>query len=286
MNRDDYLSEKSVTDFVNFLVASWRNFPSNYVHTHEIPTRGAPSKWRKWRIQAGFKLTPTYENLRQARNEYWWNGDYTFNNVQLSKLSKRLSESLQQNSNANLREAIFEVFEWGGVSRETFGKSKNKNRPWVEHHYQNETLVDQIRAGVTILSDSTLNLSAFDGVNLRMNSSFTKVYSLLINGFPIYDGRVGAALGLMVCLWMSKNQNSNSVPPLLAFPWSPGQGNNAPNRNPSRLHHNFPRLLPSNHARHAYWNILAGWILVKTADQLNIDTRELESSLFMIGYKV
>ncbi len=36
-----------------------------------------------------------------------------------------------------------------------------------------------------------------DNYSIIMNSGFTKIYSLLIDIYIIYDGRVGAALGLL-----------------------------------------------------------------------------------------
>ena len=49
-----------------------------------------------------------------------------------------------------------------------------------------------------------------------MNSGFTKIYSLYINDFIIYDSRVGAALCYLVKLYCIE-QKQGGVPSLLKF---------------------------------------------------------------------
>jgi hypothetical protein len=288
MNQDTYLSDPAVKGFIRFIVESWKSFPAGYMHTHEIPNRGPSSKWRKWREQSGLSVSPAYECLNQAQKEYWWDGDYSVNSKNLAVLSKKLTDSISSDSDSQMREAIFEVFKWGRVSTERSGTRTDKNRLWVENLYQNKDLINRVQSGTKCLTTLSTDLAeqSFDGENLRMNSSFTKVYALLIDGFPIYDGRVGAALGLMARLLYENSSPGTPLSPKLAFPWAPGKGKNAPNRNPSLTNYSFKRFYSSNHGRHAYWNILAGWILVKAAAELNIEVRELESALFMMGYKV
>ena len=66
-----------------------------------------------------------------------------------------------------------------------------------------------------------------------MNSGWSKVYSLILDGFPIYDGCVGAAMGYLVRKHCEdKNNNLTTVPDLLHFQWDKEQGDNH-NRNPS-----------------------------------------------------
>ena len=48
-----------------------------------------------------------------------------------------------------------------------------------------------------LLDPSHADTSRLDGVRY-MNAGWTKVYALMLDGFPIYDGRVGAAMGYLV----------------------------------------------------------------------------------------
>ena len=41
-----------------------------------------------------------------------------------------------------------------------------------------------------------------------MNSGWTKVYALMLDDFPIYDGRVGAAMGYLVRRYCMPMRNS------------------------------------------------------------------------------
>ncbi len=285
MIKSDYLKDSDVRSLIKFLTGSWTAFPNGYSHTYAIPNRGRSATWLRWRTDNGFDINPQYNSLQQARGEYWWGkGAYADNTATLTILEDALRNALTARDSAALENSIFQVFDWGGVSRE--GNPRDENRPWVRRHRIAGTLITQINAGINYLSqdDTAFSEREFDGMGLRMNASFTKVYSLLINGFPMYDGRVGAALGLMVRLWAETNDKP-SIPASLNFPWGAGQGNNPRNRDPSSTPYTFLEL--ESHAPHAYWNMLAGWILSEVATNLDdVQLRDLEAALFMIGYEV
>ena len=124
----------------------------------------------------------------------------------------------------------------------------------------------------------------------------TKVYSLLVPNFIIYDSRVAAALAWLVTKWC-KHVSKRSVPDLLAFPCMPAKDGDNPrirkSRNPSCGDWFFPRM-NGNVRRHAQWNLRASWVL---RECLNLssgtefhkcpppnDLRALEAALFMLGY--
>ena len=64
-----------------------------------------------------------------------------------------------------------------------------------------------------------------------MNSGFTKIYSLYINDFIIYDSRVGAALCYLVKLYCIE-QKQGGVPSSLKFAYGDAR-NPEVNRNPN-----------------------------------------------------
>ena len=78
-----------------------------------------------------------------------------------------------------------------------------------------------------------------------MNAGFVKIYSLLCDDCVIYDGRVGAALGLLTRQFCEVTGRM-VVPAMLAFAF--GTPKEAPNskhakvRDPSRGTLRFPRL--------------------------------------------
>jgi hypothetical protein len=118
----------------------------------------------------------------------------------------------------------------------------------------------------------------------------TKIYSLLVDDFIIYDSRVGAALGLLVVRYCQA-QNLSTIPPLLRFPWAPANETNtvAPkNRNPSIGNLCIGQIRRAE--EHVRWNLRASWLLrelVGKSQQFSEQgnsLRALEAALFMIGY--
>ena len=123
-----------------------------------------------------------------------------------------------------------------------------------------------------------------------MNAGFTKIYSLLLDRFPIYDSRVAASLAYLVRLY-SEEAGLARVPSALAFgiPASRGSGN----RDPSTPQLRFPRLWPAQPRKYADSNLRAAWLLGQVSrlgpfGDLPEDEalRALEAALFMVGFAV
>ncbi len=125
-----------------------------------------------------------------------------------------------------------------------------------------------------------------------MNSGFSKLYSLLVDGFPIYDSRVACALASLVRLFCEETgRECEEVPPSLAFGIPSSQAK--VNRNPSCGCLVFPRIRWSKRGlrRYAESNVMAAWLLAALSAQPPFsDEREpqraLQSAMFMIGYAV
>ena len=139
------------------------------------------------------------------------------------------------------------------------------------------------------------NLDSGDNFdNIHMNAGYTKIYSLLLDNFIIYDGRVGAALGLLVRFFLEEN-HYDSIPQSLNFAFGLPKISHANKqellkRNPSNHRFVFGALA-NNSKRHIENNIRANWLLNKVTVESNFSTtsnplRSLEAALFMIGYDV
>ncbi len=153
-------------------------------------------------------------------------------------------------------------------------------------------LVGEYLTGAKMLNPSgCLTDDELKGFDLRFNAGLSKVYSLLLDDFVIYDSRVAAALGWLVVRYCHAHQLS-AVPGTLAFPWSSGREaasvSDAKRRDPSDGKYQFPRL--GDARLHARWNLRASWLIQALAARLpdfcNLPDgiRALESSLFMWGY--
>ena len=90
-----------------------------------------------------------------------------------------------------------------------------------------------------------------------MNSGFTKIYSLYINDFIIYDSRVGAALCYLVKLYCIE-QKQGGVPSSLKFAYGDAR-NPEVNRNPNSDIYKFSKL--DRGKIHIECNLKANWLL-------------------------
>jgi hypothetical protein len=137
--------------------------------------------------------------------------------------------------------------------------------------------------------------------DIHINSGFTKLYFLLVDDFIMYDGRVGAALGLLGRLY-AEEKGLAAIPDPVKFSFGSGKvavPNTGENRrNPSTNKYILPEY-SGNRARHLSDNIKASWLLQAIADRttsrfsllpqdppLNMRLTAIQSALFMVGYDV
>ena len=195
-----------------------------------------------------------------------------------------MRDALSRDDAAALIAAGIGVLRWGGVVA--------RNRDTLIALGEGAPAV--LGAAVRQLDPRTADLERMNEVRL-MNAGFTKLYSLLIDDFPIYDGRVGAALGYLVRLHLDE-RGATSVPDTLRFPWGVAKGyrrgSSTKNRNPSFNGLVFPALR-ADVRMHARANVMAAWFLGELSStgcfgQLPESQRvlALQSGLFMIGFEV
>ena len=138
--------------------------------------------------------------------------------------------------------------------------------------------------------------------NIFMNSGFTKLYFLLVDDFIMYDGRVGAALGLLGRMY-AEEAGFEKIPPEIEFSFgsgktSPKRQKNGDRRNPSTEKYKLPSF-NGRPDRQLNDNIKACWLIKELADKtesrfsllpqdspLNERMTAIQSALFMIGYDV
>lgn len=286
MHRDQYLGTTSsattshvVGDFVDWLA---NNLGNTSLFTHEYTDRRSGIRWQ-------------FQGLQDACARYQWRHkgalgvppgtDLTSNGEALNALSSALRSSINPANDQAAFSAAADVMIWGGVQA--------GNIRWLSININN--LAQTLTSTAAALTRGDLTEQILVSNDLRFNAGMTKVYSLLVNDFIIYDSRVAAALGWIVVKYCQEKQLS-SVPAELAFPWAPSkEGPNAKspkNRNPARDGYSFPRLIAGAH--HAEWNLKASWILAAAlarapASDFAVSSavpalRQLEAALFMIGY--
>lgn len=273
--------------FATYLAGLWtRDRAVGFVHRYRI---SRSRHWRTWRERVGEPVDHWWcESLSEAAARYSWAD--AIPGLTFEALSNRLQSQLATEDAEAVRRTCLELFKWGGVAR----SSDDKSRRWIEAQAANGNLCASLRDGVRALQvGSSDDLLRFDGANLPMNAAMTKIYAAIDpDNVMIYDGRVGAALGLLTCKWLA-SVGRHSVPSDLAFRWGAKQGDHAA-RNPSSGTYSFSSLyLPSSRDLHQdrAWAAVArkaSQICAAAAALTNgaATVREIERALFMIGYDV
>lgn len=277
--------------FANHLGHLWAGAPGSFVHRYPTSTHHS---WKPWNDRTQGR-TWWCSTLAQAAEHYSWPVKPAPDDF--ASIAARLRTALDENDHIAARKACLDLFAWGGVAR----KESDASLVWVEARTVDETLCSSIRAAVELLRpECTRSLQAFDGKNLLMNSAMTKVYAAAAPAsIIIYDGRVGAALGLLARRWLHAT-GRRVVPSDLAFRWGPNTktaNNKTETRDPSLEEFVFVQLYKSSDAVPNPTEAWAGLVRLTNrilqnvirvlADQGRAVTLlDMERALFMVGYDV
>lgn len=180
--------------------------------------------------------------------------------------------------------ALF-VLEWGRVTA--------RNKAWVFKHQASLPSILSQTANALRQGDDDVIFSRGQRL-VRFNSGMSKIYSLLVPDFVIYDSRVAAALGWLIVHWC-RDTGQLEVPETLRFRWLPSRqpagSRRALLRNPSVGGLKFPRQW-SSARMYARSNLRASWVLSEALRQsegtafhaARKPLRALEAALFTLGY--
>lgn len=275
MNKETYLSDIHLQNFVNW-IENKIDEPNSFIHKYEMLK---PKK--KWNCNS----------IYNAFEKYEWSGkNFQESSILLNELSKGLQKSIVNRDEVPCKEYCLKILKWGGVS--------NGNKDTIEGLFLKGQLTDYFARMENLLNSNTLypNNVGFDKAIL-MNSGFTKIYALFLYDFIIYDGRVGAALGLLVSNFCREKELLN-IPQSLIFAYGDARPTKLDTglnrRNPSSDIYQFPKL-SNNAIKHTEYNLKANWLLKEIIEKTDtkfkkldkeIQLRAFESSLFMIGYDV
>ncbi|UYO48648.1 hypothetical protein KQX64_22465 [Rhodopseudomonas palustris] len=265
--------------FIKFLSDEWRGARP---HSYQVPTKGRSSTWSKSLRPTGNWST---RGLKNAFEKYNWNGKtFSENKAQLDNLALELQSAIRKSDNQIAKEAARAIMSWGGVNNE-YRQSRTILWLWENQH----CLSDRIRKAVSLLSNETEELAAFDGTELIMNSAATKILSLADpnNRLIIYDGRVGSALGHFASLY-AREKLASPLATSLRFAVDKTRPKDGPmRRNPSDETISFPSLFGSKKDKqHAEMMRLASRLIEQVAQKCGCSSREIEAGLFMWGYSV
>lgn len=298
MIKQDFLSLPETIDFSNWLAdcIEGREIDFQYSETGSYFTLTDAFTSYHWPSRRFDFQTPA-GNRSLAKNSSFYE-----NRAILIELQYGLRKSMEEGQNRDLSDWVEAILRWGGVYTEKktaiqdrlshAPKEAKGNKGWLNERRANGDLYIYLKKCYEKLAESDHDDIGKEIPNLRSNAGLTKVYSLALDDFIIYDSRVAAALTWLVSLWSG---SAEAVPEFLRFGAMKANTSRAGGKLRSANMQIFPYFQPSgspqNHLKHLRWNIRANWILQlslhkslarKKSNQIST-LRELESSLFMMG---
>ncbi len=264
MRRDEYLRRPAVERFIGWLRRRVRGDKA-FSHSYKV-------------------LKPVHEwrccSLWEAHERYEWNRvNFLINQAELDCLAACVRRAVRNNDRHAFVAAAHGILRWGGVTPHNAPRLRALGAEALPTFSEASRLLDPSHA----------DTSRLEGVRY-MNSGWTKVYSLMLEGLPIYDGRVGATMGYLVQKHCT-DEALDKVPDLLHFRWGPAKGDH--NRDPSSGSLRFGMLTSASPRKWAECNVRAAWVLGEVCSEGRFGDlppdrrlRALEAALFMIGYEL
>ena len=266
MKRDEYLADEHVLGFTRW---------AGQLVTGEL---GLTHRWKS--RGTGFACTSLYDALRKYRWPDNANGlDYRVTERRLREFRLNFDDMGAIDSRAkqakfvNVAEAIIRL---GGISR---CKKLNDWRSMSPDRLQ--AIVEDVRTRLNPRTADTDDLSGFR----YMGAGFSKVYSVLIDGFPMYDSRVACALSGLVWIYC-RREKVGRKPDLLMLRIPPRRGPKG-----ARYHRCDRPRMNNDSSEYALDNLKAAWLLGEMVresgefEQVGFEPVDgLQHALFMVGY--
>lgn len=207
MNKKQFLDDSAVESFIDWL--------SNNISKIEINLKIGKSK---------FVQNPINESIIGIDNvlkHYQWksigmqSGSWDETKERLGELSAKLRSAVNsENENATL-DACKNILAWGGNRNWNVGAY-----PFLKHKAKAGALCNYISKAGTAMRLSDADTTKLSPAVEKMNAMLTKVHALYaIDGLPIYDSRVAAAIATLVEMWRREKSLSDiQLPSELSFP--------------------------------------------------------------------
>lgn len=284
MKREQFLAQPEVESFIAWLAVN-------------LPTLTFKLRFKASKFVPG-GLTADVQGFEQVLEQYRWKASWQDTNQSsvdsqtwaetqrsLGQLSEWLTSAVNRGDEQQALQACLQILRWGGVRGAI---------PFLHRLAAKGELSSYLQkmAGLMLL-DGDNDLNDLDAISVeRFDAGLTKIHALLDpSGSPIYDSRVGAAIGMLYSLF--RQQWTGSGKALLAFPSGGARGSQI--RNPGAFLNGLaaPQFSAIDYAAWARWQVRLGWIiralLERTgwfAEQGALPARchAFEASLFMLGY--
>ena len=225
INKEAFLADPNVTEMTDWVAA---RFDDASGWTHTWVDRKSGDRW-------------SFNGLRDAFLQYKWNGEaWAANKTVLDAFRCELREAVQTEDVRSVVTICENILKWGGVAAHNV-RYLHRQQPVLVRELQH--VRDLVSRNRTPSKRDLCREPDNPTSACRMNAGFVKIYSLLCDDCVIYDGRVGAALGLLARQFCEATGRTE-VPSALAFAFgTPKEAPNTTNakvRNPSHGTLRFP----------------------------------------------
>ena len=168
-------------------------------HSYTIPSRGKSSAW-----SGAFDGKWMAVGLADAASKYARSGkSFSENKAELDRLATDLQSAIYRNSCKDVCYISRAIMHWGGVDNK---HRQKRTFEWIERNA--DEIAYKLSSAVNLIKDEWAPLNSFDGADLIMNSTMTKIVSLADpeQKLMIYDGRIGGALGFFVARFAEERE--------------------------------------------------------------------------------
>ena len=276
MKRSEFISDPNVLNLTKFIANKWNNgLDFNLV------------LYKKGQQNTIIKIS----SLKDAYEKYFWESTINTSIKMPDKIkldcgnfidslyllnfakSKMLTSGNNLSNEKDIKEATEIVFKWGGVY-----KKGNKDKVEGDFNFK-ENYQRAIDIWKEILNEK-MDIKPIK--NIPCNAAFTKVYSLILDSFIIYDSRVATALAYLI------NKCFNNKIPYCLKLFIPSS--NIKEKDKRKVNEFFKPTYQDS-SKHFYSNIKASLILSESIKEINrydssVKLEQLGSALFMIGYDI
>jgi hypothetical protein len=285
--KNNFLADADTQRFIAWLAGVIGGQNIHFTHGTGIDQTLADAKARyAWPAHATMIPVPGGERVLKQGSTLKQNQDV------LAALSQGLKDCLAKETidADELRAWMKAVFIWGGVYTDN-GKGGG-NVGWLNAN--TAELPRYLPAVLTALTDGSGTAVKGLGDGLRSNAGTTKVHSLIMNDFIIYDSRVAASLAWLVLQWVAAG-GLDDVPQHLRFACMRAKQTPKQKKIRSPDQKIFPYIAVAKavreHRKHAIWNVRASWILSEALSKRHAagpcahfaTVRDVEAALFMMG---
>ena len=266
MKRDEYLAHRHVRGFTEWAAQ---------LVTGEL---SLTHRWKNRRTD--FACTSLYDALEQYRWPDNANGlDYRVTERRLREFRLNFEDMGAIDSRAKQAKFVNDaeaIMRWGGI------RHCRKLNDWRSMSPERlQALVEDVR---TRLNPRTVDTDDLGGLRY-MGPGFSKVYSAMIDGFPMYDSRVACALNCLVGIYC-RREKVGQKPDSLKLRMPPRQ---EPKH--ARYHCCDRPRMNNDSGAYALDNLKAAWLLGEMVrepgefEQVGFKPVDgLQHALFMVGY--